>query len=62
MMLPARNKYSLTSDLIPEDTEMYLQARNRSQEDLTVNKNSMLINQTWEIAQPKAQATGEKFS
>lgn len=47
------------SDRTPEDTKMDAQARNRSQEDLPVNKNLMLIKQTWGTAKPKAQVTGE---
>lgn len=36
---------------------MDVDARNRSQENLTVNKSLMLMNPTWGIAKPRAQMT-----
>lgn len=36
---------------------MDVDARNRSQENLTVNKSLMLMNPTWGIAKPRAQKT-----
>lgn len=38
---------------------MYVSARNRSQENITVNKSLMLMNPTWGIAKPRAQMRSE---